>query len=515
MSNLQSQLYGAMIRLHPADFRNEFGREMTLDFEDALTSNGFARLYLDALLSLARQWAAYAFPQTTETPITQQSLLSGHYVMVSQGCLTFFDLARASILSAIFLLAIGFALTTSSSRITISLQASHEAQHKGITVAEANGQFPLSLQQTNVANHLASAPSWQTHSTRRGVPGRNLNGVETLRHDKRTGDTPSPELPNPLWRLAALIAFVSLATWLLHRNPHTGKKIIFTTLGFLTIAMPSAFGIMRMVPVHAQILHASGPVPSFEVATIRPWEPPPMPIGQPLPMKVSPGRLRGQVSDRVHFVGEAAILIASAYNLQLGHENHIVGAPAWVQQQSNRYEIQAKIEDSLYAAMQKMTPMQQREQVEFMEQSLLANRFKLKVHFETREMPIYALVVAKGGPKLSPAKEGESTRLFDTAESEHGIETTATAITLDDFARSPLVFGGRTVVDQTGLKGAYDFTLKWGREQPADSDTRQQNGADAPYLFTAIQEQLGLKLVPTKGPVEVIVIDHIEKPSAN
>ncbi|MEO6815724.1 MAG: TIGR03435 family protein, partial [Edaphobacter sp.] len=108
-----------------------------------------------------------------------------------------------------------------------------------------------------------------------------------------------------------------------------------------------------------------------------------------------------------------------------------------------------------------------------------------------------------------------SSKLFDTAESEHGIETTATAITLDQLVRSPLLFGGRNVVDQTDLKGAYDFTLKWGREQPALSDAGQDSGVDAPFLFTAIQEQLGLRLAHSKGPVEVIVIDHIERPTAN
>ena len=79
-----------------------------------------------------------------------------------------------------------------------------------------------------------------------------------------------------------------------------------------------------------------------------------------------------------------------------------------MQQQAHRYEIQAKIEDSLHGAMQKMTPAQQREQVDLMEQSLLADRFKLKVHFEAREMPVYTLVIAKGGSNLTPAKEGEN-----------------------------------------------------------------------------------------------------------
>jgi uncharacterized protein (TIGR03435 family) len=71
------------------------------------------------------------------------------------------------------------------------------------------------------------------------------------------------------------------------------------------------------------------------------------------------------------------------------------------------------------------------------------------------------------------------------------------------------------VVDQTGLTGAYDFTLKWRSEQSVAASDNQEDGADAPSLFTALQEQLGLRLVPSKAPVEVIVIDHIERPSEN
>jgi uncharacterized protein (TIGR03435 family) len=213
----------------------------------------------------------------------------------------------------------------------------------------------------------------------------------------------------------------------------------------------------------------------------------------------------------------AALLIASAYNLPVGSENRLVRGPGWLRQDTDQYEIQAKIDDSLYAAMRKMTPAQQREQVALMEQSLLADRFKLQVHFETVEMPVYALVAAKGGPKLTPASDGESSRL-STVGNEQGMKMTAIAVTLDQFALSPLLTGpagGRPVVDQTGLKGPYDFTLTWAPEQLAASETAKNGAADAPSLFTAMQEQLGLRLIPSKAQVEVIVVDHVEPPSAN
>ncbi len=179
-----------------------------------------------------------------------------------------------------------------------------------------------------------------------------------------------------------------------------------------------------------------------------------------------------------------------------------------MRQDIDQFEIHARIEDSEYASMQKMTPAQQHERVALMEQSLLADRFRLKVHFETRELPVYALEVAKSGAKLSPAKNQESSRI-STRATEQGREMTAIGVTLEQFVLSPLVTGpaGRMVVDQTGLNGDFDFTLQWTPELAAS--------AEGPSFFTAIREQLGLQLAPSKAPVEVIVIDHIEQPSAN
>ena len=150
-----------------------------------------------------------------------------------------------------------------------------------------------------------------------------------------------------------------------------------------------------------------------------------------------------------------------------------------------------------------------------MEQSLLADRFKLKVHFEMREMPVYALVVAKGGATLNPAKTEQPSRV-STVGNQQGNEMTAIGVTLEQFVQSPLLTGaagGRAVVDQTGLKAAFDFTLRWTPESLSASAARDVG--DAPSLFTAIREQRGLQLVASRAAVEVIVIDHIERPSSN
>jgi bla regulator protein BlaR1 len=294
---------------------------------------------------------------------------------------------------------------------------------------------------------------------------------------------------------------------------------------FVALAAATGLLIAPRVDAQSQILHASGDRPSFEVATIKPWRrpasPPPTPDGVTAPvkvMKVSPGDAGPPpTTDRLHMILPISILITSAYNLPAGSERRIIGGPDWLRQDIDQFEIQAKIEGSEYAAMQKMTPAQQHERVALMEQSLLADRFKLKVHFETREMPVYALEAAKSGAKLNPAKNEESSRI-STLGNQQGNEMTAVGVTLEQFVLSPLLTGsagGRPVVNQTGLKGAFDFALKWTPDQLTASAAAKELGADAPSFFTAIREQLGLLLVPSKAPVEVIVIDHIEPPSAN
>ena len=269
-------------------------------------------------------------------------------------------------------------------------------------------------------------------------------------------------------------------------------------------------------------LHPTGPLPSFEVATIKPISPTGSQMPAPPPLNVF--RIFGVT---------ARMLIGGAYGLPPGARERVIGGPEWID--DDRYQVDAKIPDALFAEMQKMTPMDRQNQNLLMTQSLLLDRFKLKVHFDTREMPIYELVVAKGGSKLTPAKEAApesgappprpgNPRPKDMREGimvlrkpPATVEMTARGVTLDMLKDFPgFGLGGSPVVNKTGLTGKYDFVLDWAMDQPATpgSDTPVVE-SDAPPLFTALEEQLGLKLVKTKGPVEVVVIDSIERPSAN
>jgi uncharacterized protein (TIGR03435 family) len=203
----------------------------------------------------------------------------------------------------------------------------------------------------------------------------------------------------------------------------------------------------------------------------------------------------------------------SAYGIPMSAEkNRVIGGPEWMRSQSDRYEVNAKIDESTFAAMQKMSPVDQQRQISLMQQSLLQSRFGLKAHIETRELPIYAFVPAKDGARLIEAAADDKPQLSYEPDA-HGAVLTAKAADLQEFSQAPFLRGvDRIVVDQTGLRGRYNFVLKW-------SSRMGQSAADGldeyPDIFTAVREQLGLRLVPTKGPVEVLVIDHIQRPTEN
>lgn len=200
-------------------------------------------------------------------------------------------------------------------------------------------------------------------------------------------------------------------------------------------------------------------------------------------------------------------LIQYAYTLP---EIRIEAAPEWIR--SRKFDLEARSDPAADELFARLPSDEARARKLRMVQALLADRFALKVHQETRTLPIYALVVAKGGPRFGPSqKSGTTLNTFNTdgnmTMTIQGTDHTLRMLT-EQLSRSL----GRVVVDKTGLDGRFDLTLKWV------SDDRASAGPDAPRgpsLFTALQEQLGLKLESAKGPVTILVIDHIELPSDN
>jgi uncharacterized protein (TIGR03435 family) len=236
--------------------------------------------------------------------------------------------------------------------------------------------------------------------------------------------------------------------------------------------------------------------PEFEVASIKPHpgDYRAIALGEP-----SPGRF--------HAIGATLKnLMTVAYEVQ---DYQITGGPNWIS--SERYDIEAKTEVS---SALKVTECLQ---------SLLEDRFKLKVHRDTKEMPIYVLMVAKGGPKLKES-EGECPSPPGPRSPCGGLTGIWNRMSGTSVPMERLVDGlswdlGRSIIDKTGLAGRYDVHLEWTPDQsqtwvlpfapPPQSDN------SGPSIYTALQEQLGLRLESAKGPAKILVIDHAERPSDN
>jgi len=199
-------------------------------------------------------------------------------------------------------------------------------------------------------------------------------------------------------------------------------------------------------------------------------------------------------------------LLVNAYGIR---EGLMFGLPGWAN--SSRFDVTAKVSDPDLKTLRSLS----RQQRQAMIAALLADRFHLKMHTEIKTLPVYELVIAKGGPKLKttilppPGAENSDPLGYGNWD-VHGTAMTATGVTLSDLAMNLTFPLDRTVINKTGLTGRYDFRLQWTPDGVATAPT------DAPPdLFTAIEEQLGLKLQAAKGPVETLVIDHVEQPTAN
>ncbi len=292
----------------------------------------------------------------------------------------------------------------------------------------------------------------------------------------------------------------------------------FLAGAYLPVAVALVIAISSLSLVAAPQAPAD-PAPKFEVASIKPTGG--RGGGR---MRPWPGRLTATAPLRV--------LMEAAYHVQ---PFQIVGGPEWIK--SDQYEIDARAEGN-----------PSNSQLFLMLRSLLADRFQLQFHRETREMPVYALVPSRGGLKLPPPRDGncvEETDVLgplanpgarmqpagpastfaprcgglDVMLEAGGARMRGGKVPMAEFVRVLSRVLGRTVIDQTGFSGLFDVTLSFLPDDTTPGLPPPPPGAipaDAasPSIFNAVQ-QLGLRLETTKGPVEVLVIDHVEKPSAN
>jgi len=298
------------------------------------------------------------------------------------------------------------------------------------------------------------------------------------------------------------------------RRQLRSDAILLVATVFTSIAAPFGPDLMNATEIHAQTAadDNAATAPIYAVASIRPVQ-------------------GGDGTQRVTFSYTPDGMIAKNMTLQLlirtaygVYDSQIVGAPNWLD--ATEYDIEAKMDDSEAEKLQKLGVAEAKIERQHMLQALLADRFKLIVHHEIREGPLFVLVVAKNGPKFQ-----ESGPDSDGSARPKLVEGNGKLI-FQDAPIAPLVTMlsqqlGRTILDKTGLAGKYDFALQWTPDEfdlPASdgiaSNEQGNGGASSAVstggsIFTALQEDLGLKLESTKGPVDVIVIDHVEEPSEN
>jgi len=259
--------------------------------------------------------------------------------------------------------------------------------------------------------------------------------------------------------------------------------------GFAAAIVPFVLFSVNATPACAQSEgdNATAIVPLYKTISIKPSK-----------SRIEAGRTTKIAPDEVTVTNETAQeLIQGAYDVKV---DQIVGAPDWLN--SQRYDIDAKVDTS---AEGEDTPAGEtvRERGERVLQVLLSNRFKLTAHRETRLIPVYELVIAGDGPKLreSDSSRADSARRVIQVESGRIMGREVPIATLAMILSEEL---GRPVLDKTQLPYHYDVTLQW----PTAPDSSE------PAILNAVQEQLGLKLVPQLMPKEFLVIDHVEMPSA-
>lgn len=279
------------------------------------------------------------------------------------------------------------------------------------------------------------------------------------------------------------------------------------------------------IPLRAQLIlpDKGESLPTFEVATIKPSR---SDLGRSFHTHI-------WWNDNSYSTENLTLrdFVRTAFNA--GSSAQLIGGPDSLL--DSRFDVSAKIGDEDFAALRKLPRAQRERQTHLMMQALLAERFGLKYHIETRTLPVFELAIDKGGAKLqpwaqpspSPARAADPPAVHAASKPSQLSQGSRVSIGRDEgsitstgepveglimtLTRQPEV-DGRLVIDKTGLTGLYSFTLNWSPQRLNAAASPDPTG---PSLFTALREQLGLRLEPAKAPVAIVVIDAVSPPSPN
>jgi bla regulator protein BlaR1 len=295
---------------------------------------------------------------------------------------------------------------------------------------------------------------------------------------------------------------------------NAGRKLLLAVAAAAAVMTPIVIGALNAPGVLAQSQPSEAL--AFEVASVKPNK-----SGSPRePTMILPGGRFTATNNTVR------ALILNAYGI-FSSPYLLLGGPSWID--SERYDVEARAETNAIPANAPNKVLW--EKTRLMLRTLLADRFHLSVRQETKEMPVYELVVSKNGPKLNKSAQEQDCDALTACHGFSGnpMRLTGTGVDMADLVLQLSYRLGRPVLDKTGIQGLFDIKLQWnpfaGRSRPA-GDTQPSPAAEArdgprpdpdtlPAVFEALEQQIGLKLVAAKGPADVFVVEHVERPSDN
>jgi uncharacterized protein (TIGR03435 family) len=305
------------------------------------------------------------------------------------------------------------------------------------------------------------------------------------------------------------------------RKLNFAKKLLLLAVGVAALTIPVMFGLAKAKPNRTEAPALITVSPAYHSISIQPATS----VEDKNSSRVFSSRMINTLEGLSATNVTLRELIGLAYQVDgdVISSDQISGGPDWLN--SQRYNIEAKLDQSVADELRKLTHEQRGLETGRLLQAFLADQFKLTLHRETKDLQVYALLIASAGPKLHEAKPGDTyPQGVRAPDGQPGVgmmsfakgKLVGQAVLIKTLAGVLSHHAGRTVVDKTGLTAKYDFTLQWmPTKNDKQSEHTTQSQSSEPSIFTALQEQLGLKLEPQTDPIEALVIDHVEKPSEN